>query len=70
MNKRKLVKGLRWLLLKKEDNLDVSKDEKKHLEEALKVNQPLAQAYYLKEELSFLWKQKNADESENFLQIG
>ena len=67
LNKRKLVKGLRWLLLKKEDNLDETKDEKKRLEEALKVNQPLAQAYYLKEELSLLWKQKNANEAEKFL---
>ena len=67
LNKRKLVKGLRWLLLKRDDNLDEGKDERKRLEEALKVNQPLAQAYYLKEELDLLWKQRDAKEAEKFL---
>jgi len=67
INKRKLVKGIRWLLLKREDNLDKGKEERKRLEEALRVNRPLAEAYYLKEELNLLWRQKDAKQAERFL---
>lgn len=67
LNKRKVVKGIRWLLLKKEENLNEEKNEKERLEEALQLNQPLAQAYYLKEELSLLWKQSTAKDAESFL---
>lgn len=67
INKREIVKGTRWLLLKREDNLDEGKEERKRLEEALKVNQPLAEAYYLKEELNLLWNQKDSKEAERFL---
>src|SRR5262249_53860560 len=41
--------------LKSPGNLDVDKDEKARLEEALALNKPLATAYYLKEDLRRFW---------------
>lgn len=52
-----VLKGTRWLLLKNPENLDAEKDEKHRLEEALKLNQPLATAYYMKEDLRRFWEQ-------------
>jgi transposase len=46
-----VLKGICWLLLKNPDNLDDTRDESQHLEEALKLNEPLATAYYIMEEL-------------------
>lgn len=54
---RKVLKGTRWLLLKNPDHLDEKKDERRRLEEALTMNQPLATAYYLKEDLRQIWSQ-------------
>jgi transposase len=48
IEQKKVLKGTRWLLLKRADNLNEETDEKKRLEEALKLNAPLAAAYYLK----------------------
>ena len=54
---RKVLKGTRWLLLKNPENLDAKKNEGERLEEALRLNKPLAAAYYLKEDLRQLWSQ-------------
>jgi transposase len=54
---KKVLKGSRWLLLKAAENLDPERDEESRLEEALKLNKPLATAYYLKEDLRQFWKQ-------------
>lgn len=54
---KKVLKGTRWLLLKASENLDQEKDEKSRLEEALVLNQSLAVAYYLKEDLRQFWEQ-------------
>jgi len=67
LNKKKLIKGTRWLLLKNSENLKDEKAEKKRLEEALQVNKPLATAYYLKEDLKQLWQQKNINQAKSFL---
>jgi transposase len=56
---RQLLKGTRWLLLKNPENLDDDRDERRRLEEALRLNQPLATAYYLKEDLRQIWMQVN-----------
>jgi len=56
---RRLLKGTRWLLLKNPENLDDDRDERRRLEEALRLNQPLATAYYLKEDLRQIWRQPN-----------
>jgi len=52
-----VLKGTRWLLLKNPENLDPTRDETKRLHEALVLNQPLATAYYLKEDLRRVWEQ-------------
>jgi transposase len=54
---KKVLKGSRWLLLKAPENLDDGKDESARLEEALRLNEPLATAYYLKEDLGQFWSQ-------------
>ena len=54
---KKVLKGSRWLLLKNPDNLDGKKNEERRLKAALKLNEPLSTAYYLKEDLRQLWKQ-------------
>lgn len=56
---RKILKGTRWLLLKNPENLDAQRDEHQRLQEALRLNAPLAAAYYLKEDLRQIWAQAN-----------
>jgi transposase len=56
---RKILKGTRWLLLKNPENLDATRNEQQRLEEALRLNAPLATAYYLKEDLRQIWSQAN-----------
>jgi transposase len=62
-----VLKGTRWLLLKNPENLDTQKREKERLEEALKLNQPLSCAYYLKEYLRQIWLQANKKQAERIL---
>ena len=52
-----VLKGVRWLLLKRPENLDASRREPERLGEALRLNEPLATAYHLKEELNEIWEQ-------------
>jgi transposase len=54
---RKVLKGTRWLLLKNPENLDPKRQEAERLATALTLNQPLALAYYMKEDLRQLWIQ-------------
>jgi len=56
---KKVLKGTRWLLLKNPENLDDSRLEVRRLNEALALNQPLATAYYMKEDLRQIWEQPN-----------
>jgi transposase len=56
---KNVLKGTRWLLLKNPENLDETRDEPKRLREALKLNEPLAMAYYMKEDLRRVWEQPN-----------
>jgi len=58
-----VLKGTRWLLLKNPTNLDKTKGEKERLHEALKLNEPLYTAYYLREDLSRVWLQPNKKEA-------
>jgi transposase len=62
-----VLKGTRWLLLKNPENLDEGKDEKRRLEEALKLNQPLATAYYMKDDLRRFWEQPGKRFATTFL---
>jgi transposase len=64
---KQVIKGTRWLLLKNPENLDESRNESQRLLKALEINQPLAVAYYMKEDLRQLWSQKNKKVAESFL---
>ena len=65
--RKEVLKGTRWLLLKNPENLDPAKDERRRLDEALKLNQPLATAYYMKEDLRLFWHQKDKPTAQLFL---
>lgn len=52
-----ILKGIRWLLLKNPENLDPERNERDRLDEALRMNQPLATVYYMKEDLRQIWMQ-------------
>jgi transposase len=65
---RRVLKGSRWLLLKRPANLDIERGEWQHLEEVLSLNRPLALAYYLKEELCLLWDQPGPEEAAGVLE--
>lgn len=65
--RREVLKGTRWLLVKNWENLNDKRNEKERLMEALRINQPLAAAYYMKEELGLLWKQQNKGSADSFL---
>lgn len=64
---KKILKGTRWLLLKLPKNLDVSRDERRRLREALRINEPLATAYYMKEELRLFWEHGTKAGAKRFL---
>lgn len=57
--KKKVLKGTRWLLLKNPENLDEKRNETARLQEALDLNTPLMLGYYLKEDLRQVWEQPN-----------
>jgi len=62
-----VLKGTRWLLLKNPEHLDPRHNEQQRLDQALKLNAPLATAYYLKEDLRQLWQQPNWRAGRKFL---
>lgn len=66
-HQREVLKGTRWLLLSNPENLDPSKLEPSRLKVALALNEPLATAYYLKEDLRQLWNQPSKAHAERFL---
>jgi transposase len=65
---QQLLKGIRWLLLKNPENLDPHKNERQRLERALRLNEPLAIAYYLKEDLRQIWMQGDKFRARLFLE--
>ena len=58
INKHKVLKGTRYLLLRN-GAVIFDKEYKTRLDNALYTNQPLSQAYYLKEQLREIWMQAN-----------
>ena len=60
-----VIKGTRFLLLMGLRNL--KDDQLPKPEKALELNKPLAQGWYLKEELSLLWEQPSYPAMEQFL---
>jgi transposase len=64
---KQTLKGTRWLLLKNPDHLDDTRNERARLDEALRLNKPLATAYYLKEDLRQFWEQPDKPTAAAFL---
>jgi transposase len=64
---KEVLKGARWLLLKRPEHLDSARNEPQRLQEALRLNQPLAIAYYLKEELNEIWDQDDQETAQMLL---
>ena len=60
-----VIKGTRYLLLTRADHLAAEQFPK--LERALKLNEPLSQGWYLKEELGLLWEQPSYVAMHQFL---
>ncbi len=69
VQQRDVLKGVRWLLRKNPENLKQTPrgDERSRLTAALKLNEPLAQAYYLKDELRQFWQQSSKATAAKFL---
>ena len=67
VEQRRLLKGTLWLLLKNPENLNPRKNEQQRLEDALRINKPLATAYYMKEELREFWAQLTEPLARRFL---
>jgi transposase len=65
---KRILKGTRWLLLKNPENLDPRRNERQRLEEALRINQPLATVYYMKEDLRQIWLQPDKRTAARVLQ--
>lgn len=61
-NRRRVIKGQRWILLCNGEELDES--GRQRLNDALQANEPLAKAYYLKESLRRVWRQRNKQDAE------
>lgn len=66
LNKRKVLKGTRWLLLCNGKDMNDEKC-KNRLENALELNEPLMKAYYLKESLREIWMQTDKKKGEEVL---
>lgn len=66
INKRKVLKGTRYLLLGNGADIYDTK-YKTRLENALAMNEPLSKAYYLKEQLREIWAQGCKEDAEKVL---
>ena len=66
VNKRKVIKGTRWLLLRNGNDI-FDHQHRNRLENALSLNKPLMTAYYLKEDLKEIWNQCCKDDAEKVL---
>jgi transposase len=62
---RRYLKGTRYLLMMGAEN--VPEGKRAALQEALRFNEPLSMAYYLKEELRELWQQSSHAEAKRWL---
>ena len=65
---KNVLKGTRWLLLKRVDKLEDHRREPQRLLRALKLNESLATAYYLKDDLNQFWEQHNQSAATRFLE--
>ena len=67
INRRKVLKGTRFLLLCNGEDIYDNK-YKTRLEDALAMNEPLSKVYYLKEQLREIWVQVNKEDAEKVLE--
>lgn len=66
LNKRKIIKGTRWLLL--QNGKDVMDNRfRNRLDNVLNLNKPIAEAYFLKEYLREIWMQPTKEDGEKVL---
>ena len=66
INKRKVLKGTRYLLLR--NGADIFDEQyRTRLDNALDMNKPLSQTYYLKEQLKEMWMQPNKQAAEKVM---
>ena len=63
-----ILKVTRWLLLKNLENLGDKHNEMQRLEAALRINQPLASVYFMKEDLRQFWSQSSYEVVAMFLE--
>jgi transposase len=68
VNKRKVIKGTRWLLLRNGEDIFDAKYANR-LENALSLNEPLMKAHYLKEDLREIWNQRSKEDGEKVLNL-
>ena len=66
LEKRKVIKGTRWLLLRRDKDI-FSEDKKQRLDNVIKMNESLSKAYILNEYLQEVWKQNSYKEGEAVL---
>lgn len=67
VNKRKVLKGIRFLLLQNGEDI-YDDNHMTRLDNALEMNKPLSQAYYLKEKLRESWTQTNKEDAKSVLE--
>ena len=66
LEKRKVIKGTRWLLLRRDKDI-FSEDKKQRLDNVIKMNESLSKVYILNEYLQEVWKQNSYKEGEAVL---
>ena len=66
VNKRKVLKGTRYLLQGNGEDI-FDQQHKTSLDNALAMNEPLSKAYYLKEQLKEIWSQISKEEAETVI---
>jgi transposase len=59
-----VIKGCRYLLLKNDENIDGSRDEKERLDKELSLNTALTAGYMFKEALRQFWTKGSYEEAE------
>jgi len=65
--RKKLIKGTRYILLANEENIRQNDKGAHKLDKALALNTPLTQAYYLKEDLREIYRQPDKAKAEDKL---
>ena len=64
---QKVVKGIRFLLLKRSENLDPDKGEPERIQKAIEMNKDLFNIYYLKDLFNSLWDQPDRQHADGIM---